>query len=77
MPEKTLYEFGIELPEFHEPTEALENAVFEVGCDDATLTFQDGECYLMFSREAEDFTTAFSSAVKDVQKIRSILGDSQ
>jgi hypothetical protein len=41
-------------------------ALFEAGCDDATLGVRDGAQYAAFDREAESFGEALSSAIDDV-----------
>ena len=38
------------------------NAVFEAGCEDATLSFQKGVIVAEFAREADSFAKAISSA---------------
>lgn len=42
--------------------DAFLNAVFEAGCDDATLSFQKGVIIADFAREAESFAKAVASA---------------
>jgi hypothetical protein len=62
-----IYTFAL-LLNVNEITEALENAVFEAGCDDALLHSRGESVYLSFEREAETFNEAFASAMKDVKK---------
>lgn len=53
------------------PTEIdgeLEDGLFEAGCDDATLAFRNGVCYLEFNRRSRSRDTAIRSAVRDVQR---------
>ena len=45
------------------------DALFEAGCDDATVGRVDGVQYVDFDREAESLGEAIISAVRDVEKI--------
>ena len=45
------------------------DALFEAGCDDATVGRVDGVQYIDFDREAESLGEAIISAVRDVEKI--------
>lgn len=63
------YNFILVLSDITEPTEKLEDALFEAGCDDATLSFCNQLAYLEFDREALSFTEAVISAIKQVQSI--------
>lgn len=47
---------------------ALEDGLFEAGCDDATLAFRNGVYYLEFDRRAPSRDAAIRSAVRDVQR---------
>ncbi|HXV62902.1 MAG TPA: hypothetical protein VEK15_19545 [Vicinamibacteria bacterium] len=51
-----------------EPTSELEDALFEAGCDDATLAFRSGIAYLEFDREAPSLGDAIVSAIRDVER---------
>ncbi|MFC4270740.1 hypothetical protein GQF03_03330 [Sneathiella chungangensis] len=44
------------------------NAVFEAGCDDATLSFQKGVIIAEFEREAESFAKAIASACSQLHQ---------
>ncbi|WP_340150004.1 hypothetical protein [uncultured Sneathiella sp.] len=44
------------------------NAVFEAGCDDATLSFQKGVIVAEFAREAESFAKAIASACHQLRQ---------
>jgi len=46
--------------------DAVEDAMFEAGCDDATLSWRYGRLHLDFSREAPSFAAAVLSAIRDV-----------
>lgn len=63
------YNFILVLSGITEPTEKLEDALFEAGCDDATLAFCNQLAYLEFDREALSFTEAVISAIKQVKSI--------
>lgn len=43
-------------------------ALFEAGCDDATVGTSHGTQYLDFDREADSFTDAIASAVRAIEK---------
>ena len=49
-------------------TPEVENALFEAGCDDATLSIRYGLLYVEFSRSADSLKDALLSAIRDVQK---------
>ena len=46
----------------------IADRLFEVGCDDATLSLQKAVLVLEFERAARTFTTALLSAVCDVER---------
>ncbi len=50
--------------------EQLENALFEAGCDDATLSSRNGIVYLNFDREADDLESAVVSAIRQVEQTK-------
>ena len=45
----------------------LSEKLFEVGCDDATVSLQKGVAIIEFDREAKNFYHALSSALRDVR----------
>lgn len=45
----------------------VEDALFEAGCDDATLSIQYGLLYMEFSRPAPSLQEAILSAIRDVE----------
>jgi hypothetical protein len=47
---------------------AREDALFEAGCDDATILVQAGRVYLEFDREAPSLENATLSAIRDVRR---------
>lgn len=61
------YSFTLVLSGFEEITEAIENALFDAGCDDALLGVHSGSPYLAFDREAESLEEAIKSAIKNVE----------
>ena len=63
------YNFILVLSGITEPTEKLENALFEAGCGDATLSFCNQLAYLEFDRKPLSFTEAVISVIKQVQSI--------
>lgn len=61
------YSFTLILNAISEPSEELENRLFESGCDDATLSFRNQIAYLDFEREAENPEMAVLSAISDIE----------
>lgn len=51
-----------------ELNEEVEGALFEAGCDDATLSVQYGRLYIEFSRTAPSLKDAILTAIRDVMK---------
>lgn len=62
------HDFALIVGGVPELTEKVENALFEAGCDDATLSIQYGLFYTEFSRTAKSLKDAIISAIRDVQK---------
>lgn len=62
------YDFALVLRGVHELTTEIEDALFEAGCDDATISVQYGNLYLEFSRKATSMKEAIISAILDVRK---------
>lgn len=60
------YEFSLILSGVSELTTEVEDALFESGCDDATLSIQHGAARLEFSRTAPSFKDAILTAIHDV-----------
>ena len=52
--------------------EPLIDALFEAGCDDATVGRTDGVQYIDFDREAESLGEAINSAVRDVEQVEGV-----
>jgi len=61
------FEFTIIASGF-DPEGAYEDALFEAGCDDATLSIQKGVLILEFDRESVSFSRAVASACIDVAR---------
>lgn len=64
---KTLFEFTLVLDGVNNETLGLEDALFEVGCDDALINFRNSTVYLDFSRNAINIEEAVLSAIHDVE----------
>ena len=62
------YEFALILSGGLELNQSVEDALFEAGCDDATLSIQYGYIYMEFSRAAASLKDAILSAIRDVRK---------
>ena len=53
-------------------TEPVIDALFQAGCDDATVGRTDGAQYVEFDREAKSFSQAVFSAVQDLEKVEGV-----
>jgi hypothetical protein len=62
------FDFALIVSGVHELTTEVEDALFEAGCDDATLSIQYGQLYMEFSRRARAIEEAILSAIHDVHK---------
>lgn len=60
------FEFTLELAGIDELNQAIEDALFVAGCDDASLGIRAGRAYLHFSRDADSLKDAVSSAIRNV-----------
>jgi hypothetical protein len=49
-------------------TDELSDALFEAGCDDATIGIQNGFFFADFHRQAATFREALISAIEDVER---------
>jgi len=65
---KREYDFALILTGVQELTSEVEDALFEAGCDDATLSIQYGFLYMEFSRTAPSLKDAILGAIRDVRK---------
>jgi len=68
-----IHNFVLVLSGVPEPDGELENALFEAGCDDATLAFRNGVGYLELDRRALSLDAAILSAIRDVERADSRL----
>jgi len=62
------HEFVLVLCDIPELTTEAEDALFEAGCDDATISVRSGRVFLTFSRTARSLKDAVLSAIQDVKK---------
>ena len=64
----TCWEFTLILRDVAEMTDSLANALYDAGCDDATVGSSSGVARVSFSREAATLQDAIQSAVRDVRQ---------
>lgn len=62
------HDFALVLTGIIEVTPEALDALFEAGCDDATVSVRSGRVYLTFSRTASSLKDAILSAIRDVRK---------
>lgn len=67
--EMTMYEFSLVLSGATELTDALEDAVFDAGCDDALLGVREGRLFLEFDRSAATALEAVLSAIEAAEQV--------
>jgi hypothetical protein len=60
------FEFSIIASGLDPEADDFADRFFDAGCDDATLSFQNGRIIVSFAREAESIDAAIDSAVKCV-----------
>ena len=65
---ETEHEFTLILGGISELTPEIFDALFEAGCDDATMSSRDGIVWLDFRRTESSPEKALASAVRDVRK---------
>ena len=65
---KSEFDFTLVLGGADKLSSDIENALFDAGCDDATLSLRTGRLYLTFSRTANSFKDAIISAIKNVRQ---------
>jgi len=53
-------------------TDPTIEALFEAGCDDATVGRSNGVQYIAFDREAESLAEAVHSAQREVEKVEGV-----
>jgi hypothetical protein len=61
------YDFALSVGGVSELISAIEDALFQAGCDDATVSMQYGRLYIEFSRSALSLEDAIISAINDVR----------
>lgn len=64
----TTWEFTVVLADVDEMTEELANALYEAGCDDATVGSSCGIATVDFSRESASLEEAIRSAIAAIQR---------
>jgi hypothetical protein len=62
------HEFALIVSGVPELSRKVEDALFEAGCDDATLSIRFGLLYLQFTRAAPSLQEAIVSAIRDVRR---------
>lgn len=62
------FRFDLVLAGNTEPSNEIEDALYEAGCDDASILYRDRTMYMMFTRLAANEIDAITSAVRDVRK---------
>ena len=62
------HDFTLIVSGFDHEADGFEDALFEAGCDDATVSVQRGLLVLDFQRKAMGLARAIKSAIVDVQK---------
>jgi hypothetical protein len=60
------HDFALILTGISKLSPDVENALFESGCDDATISVRSGRVFLTFSRNAPSLGKAILSAIRDV-----------
>lgn len=66
------FSFTLVLSGFSELTQDIEDAFFEAGCDDATLSIQAGIPHLDFDRQAPSRQAALLSALREVGSVQGV-----
>jgi hypothetical protein len=65
-PGRAVHSFTLFIDGLDASSDAHVEALHEAGCDDATLGSRDGAAYAIFDREADCFSDALRSAIRDV-----------
>lgn len=63
-----IYRFTLMLDYIAEDIAAIEDSLYEAGCDDALMTFRKDTLYLDFDRIATSMDLAIQSAILDIAK---------
>jgi hypothetical protein len=61
------HDFVLVLTGVNELTPEMEDALFEAGCDDATISVRSGRIFLTFTRESVSIRNAILSAIRNVR----------
>jgi hypothetical protein len=61
------YSFTITVAGTYELTDEIANALYEAGCDDATVGTCDGVLTVEFDRAADSLSDAVATAIKNVE----------
>ena len=64
------HDFALILSGITELTPEVQDALFEAGCDDATISVRAGRVYLTFSRNSRSLKDAILTAIQDVKNAR-------
>jgi hypothetical protein len=64
----TEYDFSLVLSATAAFSQTQENALFEAGCDDATIGLRNGHIYLTFTRAGSSMFEAILDAMRDVRR---------
>lgn len=64
------YDFALIVGGVPDLTDAVADALFEAGCDDATITVRHGRLYMEFGRVAPSLKDAILSAIQNVQRAK-------
>jgi hypothetical protein len=62
------YQFRLVLAGVVDPSDDQGDALYQAGCDDATIVSRDGESFVRFSRESPSLEDAINSAAEDVER---------
>ena len=68
MPCEQEHDFALVLDGITDLTTQMEDALYEAGCDDATICVRAGRVFLTFSRSAPTMKEAILSAIRNVQE---------
>ena len=63
------YHFALIVGGVSELTSAVEDALFQAGCEDATVSMQYSRLYIAFSRSAGSLEDAIISAIHDATSV--------
>jgi hypothetical protein len=66
--ERLAFQFTLRLDGAVAIDQALEDAIFRAGCDDAVLYSTNGQLFLEFDRESETLVSAIVSAIHAVEE---------